>query len=145
MFFCVINYEFRYVSRDFSNSNLSILVLTKYNMFGQLCIIDLNGCDETLVRDGSGLKKFMIELCKVIEMKAFGKPFVKRFGKGNLKGYSGVQLIETSNIAVHLDEFKNRVFIDIFSCKEFDSVKAEKFSINFFKAKNSTMKVIDRK
>ncbi len=114
-------------------------------MFGQLCIIDLNGCDKSLVREGDSLKRFMIELCEVIEMKPFGKPFTKRFGKGKLRGYSGVQLIETSNISVHLDEFKNRVFIDIFSCKKFDFIKAEKFSIGFWKAKNSVKRVFNRK
>lgn len=114
-------------------------------MFGQLCVIDLNGCDKSLVRDESALKCFMLELCNVIKMKPFGKPFVKCFGKGKLKGYSGIQLIETSNISVHLDEFKNRVFIDIFSCKRFDSIKAEDFAVNFFKAKNSIRRVLDRK
>lgn len=114
-------------------------------MFGQLCVIDLNGCDKSLVRDESALKVFMIELCEVIEMKPFGKPIVHRFGKGKLEGYSGIQLIETSNVSVHLDEFKNRAFIDIFSCKKFDPVKAKNFAKKYFKSRKAKYRTIIRR
>jgi len=97
------------------------------------------------VKDKKALKRFGLELCKVIEMIPYGKPIVKRFGKGDLEGYSMIQLIETSNIAVHLDEFENKAFIDIFSCKNFDSKKAEKFSADYFKSKKFDSETIFRK
>ena len=114
-------------------------------MKGQLTIINLHECDKNLVKDKRALKKFGNELCKVIEMKPYGKPIVKRFGKGNLRGYTLVQLIETSNITVHLDEFENKVFIDIFSCRNFDAKKAKDFSRDYFKAKEIKCKTIFRK
>lgn len=114
-------------------------------MKGQLTIIDLKECDEALVRDRKALAGFGKELCKIIKMKPFGEPIVKRFGKGKLRGYSSVQLIETSNITVHLDEFGQKAFIDIFSCKDFDPVAARDFSKVYFKARKSKMKTITRK
>lgn len=114
-------------------------------MKGQLTIIDLKECDKNLVKDKEVLAKFGKEICKVIKMVPFGEPIIKRFGKGKLKGYSLVQLIETSNITVHLDEFDNKVFIDIFSCKKFDSTKAKNFSKDYFKAGKVKWKTIFRK
>ena len=116
-----------------------------FQMEGQLTIINLHECDKNLVKDKRALKKFGIELCKVIDMVPYGKPIVKRFGKGNLRGYSLIQLIQTSNISVHLDEFENKAFIDIFSCKNFDSRKARDFSKQFFKAKKIKLKTLFRK
>ena len=114
-------------------------------MKGQLTIINLKECDKNLVRDREALEKFGKEMCKVIDMKAYGEPIINRFGKGELEGYSMVQLIETSNITVHLDEFENKVFIDIFSCKNFDPKKAKNFSKEYFKAKKTKCKTIFRK
>ncbi len=56
-----------------------------------------------------------------------------------------VQLIETSNIIVHLDEFENKAFIDIFSCINFDSKEARDFSKDYFGAKKVKCKTIFRK
>ena len=114
-------------------------------MKGQLTVIDLNGCDKKLVRDRKTLSLFGVELCKILKMAPYGKPIVKRFGKGKLRGYSLVQLIETSNICVHLDEFENKAFIDIFSCEDFISAKAKNFSKSYFKAKKAKCKTIFRK
>jgi len=113
-------------------------------MRGQLTIINLKECDENLVRDKEALAKFGKEVCKVIKMNPYGEPIIKRFGKGKLMGYSLIQLIETSNITVHLDEFYNKVFIDIFSCKKFDSIKAKNFSKQYFKAGKIECKTIFR-
>lgn len=97
--------------------------------------IDLYDCERSLLTDRKKLKEFCLQLCKEIEMKPFGSPLIKRFGKGNLRGYSLMQFIETSSITIHLDEFGLRAFVDIFSCKTFDANKAKKFAQSFFKAK----------
>ena len=114
-------------------------------MKGQLTIINLGECDKNLVKDRVALGKFGKELCKVIDMVPYGEPIIKRFGKGDLEGYSMVQLIETSNITVHLDEFENKAFIDIFSCKNFNPKDAKNFSKEYFKAKKAKCKTIYRK
>ncbi|MBU2615975.1 MAG: S-adenosylmethionine decarboxylase [Nanoarchaeota archaeon] len=114
-------------------------------MEGQLTIIDLHECDKDLVRDKIALARFCRELCKVIKMNACGEPFIRKYGKGNLRGYTAIQLIETSNIVVHLDEYEFKVFIDIFSCKNFDERTAEKFSKTYFVAGKLKAKTIMRK
>ena len=113
--------------------------------WGKITIINLYKCKPKLIRDKGVIKKFIKELCRIIDMKRCGKCEIKRFGKNELKGYSAFQFIETSSITLHFDETKNRAFIDIFSCKDFNSKKAGKFSAEFFKAEKSKVKTIMRK
>jgi len=112
--------------------------------WGQLAIINLYGCDRKVYDSRKKLEDFPKEVCKVIDMKPIDKPIVKRFGKGKLNGYSLMQFIETSSITAHTDESKNRVFLDIFSCKKFNSKKAVKFAKEYFKAKRVQYKTIMR-
>jgi len=53
-------------------------------------------------------------------MVAYGKPQIIMFGTGNKKGYTLIQLIETSNICAHFVEETNDMYLDVFSCKDFD-------------------------
>jgi len=120
------------------------MYLTKLMKWGKLVIIDLSGCNKEFIKDKSKIKEFIIKLCKIIDMKRFGPTRIKRFGTGKLEGYSAIQFLESSSITIHFDEIKNRAFIDIFSCKNFDSKIAEKFSKDFFEAKRSKRKIFLR-
>ena len=113
--------------------------------WGKIAIINLYECNSKVIRNKKDIRKFIIELCKQIDMKREGELLIKRFGEGDLEGYSAVQFIQTSSITLHFDEAKNRAFIDIFSCKNFDGKKAENFSREFFNARNSKIKTIIRK
>lgn len=55
-------------------------------MNGQLTIINLYECDKKLMKKKLALKTFMLNLCNSINMIPYGKPIVKRFGKGKLRG-----------------------------------------------------------
>jgi len=112
--------------------------------WGKLAIINLYECDGNLIKNKRKIKRFIKELCKKIKMNPYKKPIIKRFGKNELKGYSALQFIETSSITIHFEEIKNRAFIDIFSCKDFDAKKAEVFCKKFFRAKSSKLKVLLR-
>ena len=112
----------------------------KNKIWGQLLSIDLSECEYDLLTNPKKMRKFCVELCKEIGMVPFGKPIIKRFGQGELEGYSFIQFIETSTITAHLDEFGLRAFIDIFSCKTFDAKRATNFTKIFFKAKKARIK-----
>ena len=53
-------------------------------------------------------------------MVAYGSPQIVMFGTGNKKGYTLVQLIETSNICAHFVEESDDMYLDVFSCKPFN-------------------------
>ena len=116
------------------------MLLFKSMKWGKLTAINLYDCDKKYIKKKYKIREFVRKLCKEINMKKIGRTKVRRFGTGNLKGYSAIQFIQTSSITIHLDEKEKRAFIDIFSCKNFNSKKVEKFSKNFFKAKSSKFK-----
>src|SRR3989344_4458999 len=55
--------------------------------WGLLTSIDLHGCDPALIRDAEAIKRFVVELCDLIDMKRFGPraaaDFAKKFFKGS--------------------------------------------------------------
>ena len=116
----------------------------KTKEWGQSIAIDLFGCDQKMLTDPKKLKTYVVQLTKKIKMKRHGETLIDRFGSGDLEGYSALQFIETSSIAIHLDEHGLRAFIDIFSCKRFNTQEAEKFTKAFFKAKTSKSKTFFR-
>jgi S-adenosylmethionine/arginine decarboxylase-like enzyme len=106
-------------------------------VFGYELILDLRDCDHKVITSRKKLKEYVDRLCKLIKMKKYGKPLIPYFGENAeyTKGYSLVQLIETSSITGHFSEFWNTAYINIFSCKEYDRELAKRFTVQFFKAK----------
>ena len=117
----------------------------KKEWWGRSVSLDLHGCDQKLVKSPPEIRRFVRELCRLIKMKRVGPANLKRFGYGNLRGYSLMQFIETSSIVGHFDEFGNRAFIDVFSCKTFNPRTAAKFCKDYFKAKSMTFYVEERR
>lgn len=112
--------------------------------WGKSISINLFGCKLEFISNPEIIKEFISQLIKVIDMKAHGPVYIERFGEGKLEGYSAMQFIETSSITVHCDEPDQRCFVDIFSCKDFDSLVAEKFSQKYFQAQSSTSTTLIR-
>jgi len=98
--------------------------------------VDLYNCNPQIIRDAEAIKRYVKELCELIEMKQFGETQVVNFGEDEkVAGYSMVQLIETSLISGHFTNKSNNAYIDIFSCKYYDPSVVAKFTKNFFKSK----------
>ena len=114
--------------------------------FGYELIINLQGCDKTIITSRVKLKKYVDELCKLIKMQKYGKTLLPYFGEKakHTKGYSLVQLIETSSITGHFSDFWGTAYINIFSCKAYDAVLAKKFTQKYFSASRMTAKLITR-
>lgn len=102
-------------------------------IFGWHTIIDLNNCNDK-IRDEVELKIYAKELCKVIDMIPFGEPQTPYFGEKSeiTKGYSLLQFVETSSITGHFSDYYRSAHIDIFSCKEYNYIKAIEFTKSFF-------------
>ncbi|MBF0275959.1 MAG: S-adenosylmethionine decarboxylase [Nitrospinae bacterium] len=54
-------------------------------------------------------------------MKPYGPAYAFRFGEGIEEGISAFQLIYTSNIAIHTNDMGRDLYMDVFSCKDFDA------------------------
>lgn len=119
--------------------------------YGYELILDLHGCDpDTFNR--SSIEDFFKKLCKKIKMTRCELHFwddvrvapEEQQTSPHTKGTSAVQFILTSSIVIHTLDLLEAVYINIFSCKEFDKEKAEEFSIEWFKASDCHSHFIER-
>lgn len=106
--------------------------------WGWHLVLNLYGCDPEAIQSRAVIKKFVGDLCNVIEMRRFGQPVVVNFGDNpNVTGYSMFQLIETSNLAGHFANKWDSAYLDIFSCKQYDPRPAAEFCAKTFKARRA--------
>lgn len=114
--------------------------------FGWELILDLHNCNPAKIRSRDKITSFVIELCRLLDMRRHGEPWAERFGLNSPKtaGYSVVQLIETSSIVAHFSELTNSVYLDIFSCKPFDQDRIVGFCYYFFEAKTTKTRCLVR-
>lgn len=119
--------------------------------YGKELIIDIHKCDPSTFTRKS-IRNYFKELCKTIDMERcelywwddYGVPPEEQENEPHMKGTSAIQFISTSNITIHTLDLLENVYLNIFSCKEFDSNVASKFSEEWFKGKIVNLKVIDR-
>ena len=119
--------------------------------YGVELILDLHGCDNsTFTRES--ISEYFETLCKLIDMKRealhfwddVGVPEEDKQTSPHTQGTSAVQFILTSSIVIHALDQLGAIYINMFSCKEFDPNLAERFTIKWFNAKNCAARLIER-
>ena len=105
--------------------------------YGMELIMDLFDCDPKILASKKKLREFIVKICQLIKMKRYKEPLIERFGFGVdfTAGYSIAQLVETSLVSGHFSDLWKSAYVNIFSCKPFDTKKAKAFTKSFFKAK----------
>jgi len=109
------------------------------NAYGLELILDLHECD-TRKFTRSAIKTYLKELCELIDMECcdlhfwddVGVPEEDQQTNPKTKGTSAVQFILTSTIVIHTLDLMKAAYINIFSCKEFDTGEAAKFTARWF-------------
>ena len=108
-------------------------------MYGKELILDLHECNVSLF-NRAAIERYMVEICVIIDMERCelhiwddeGLPKEERQTSPQTKGTSAVQFILTSNITIHTLDLLGKVFVNIFSCKEFDAKRAMQFTSEYF-------------
>jgi len=100
--------------------------------WGMMAVVDLRGCDRSRLRDPNTIRRFVPTVIEAIGMRAHGPLMIERFGEGELEGWSALQFIETSSLTIHTDEFGDRCYVDVFSCKTFDAERAAAIAATHF-------------
>jgi S-adenosylmethionine/arginine decarboxylase-like enzyme len=98
-------------------------------------MLDCGRCIPNAIRNPSLITNFSKSLVKKIDMVPYGEPQVIMFGSGNKKGYTLVQLIETSNICAHFVEETDDMYLDVFSCKPFEPMYVKSIVTDYFNPK----------
>ena len=120
--------------------------------YGQELILDLHECDASRF-NRRDIEQYFVELCKLIDMDRCdlyfwddeGVPPNEQQADPKTKGTSAVQFILTSTIVLHTLELRRAAYVNIFSCKEFNSDDAEKFSAEWFGSTDYVAKVVSRR
>jgi hypothetical protein len=114
-------------------------------LYGYELILDVIKCNSR-IENNDDLKTFASELCKVLDMKAYGDPRIEHFGHNasHTAGYTLIQLIETSSIVAHFSEEWDSAHINIFSCKPFSQDVVVGFVTAFFECELKNMMFIER-
>ncbi len=113
--------------------------------YGIELLLDLKGCDLFDLSQAK-LEEFFVQLCELIEMKRHGSPvfWEDHSGIPHLHGTSAFQFIETSNLVAHALPMLRAVYLNVFSCKPFDTEKAKRFSVDFWLAETVVSTVVTR-
>ena len=119
--------------------------------YGFELILDLHDCDVSKFNRKS-LEEYFVKLCDKINMMRCelhfwddeGVPLEEQQTSPHTKGTSAIQFILTSTIVVHTLDLLKAVYINIFSCKEFDKDKAERLTKEWFSAKECRSHFIER-
>ena len=120
-------------------------------VYGQELILDLHGCDAKRFTR-CAIQAYFVELCELIDMERcdlhfwddVGVPEDEQQTDPRTKGTSAVQFILTSTIVIHALDLMKTVYVNIFSCKEFDTDEAAEFTANWFGSKDWTSNVVIR-
>ena len=119
--------------------------------YGKELILDLHDCDVSKF-NRVDLEIYFIKLCDLIDMERCdlhwwdyeGVPKEERDTEPHLVGTSAVQFIMTSDIVIHTLDILKRVYLNIFSCKDFNGEIAAEFSREYFGGKIVGKHIIDR-
>jgi len=119
--------------------------------YGKELIIDLHNCNPAKFTRKS-IRNYFKEICNLINMERdklcwwddLHTAEEEKETEPHLVGTSAVQFIKTSNITIHTLDKLGKVFINIFSCKNFKEEIVIQFSCEWFAGRVVNSKVIRR-
>ncbi|MBD3379861.1 MAG: adenosylmethionine decarboxylase [Candidatus Omnitrophica bacterium] len=114
--------------------------------FGPHLMLDLRKCAREKLGDYGHIFKILYELPQAIGMTKITQPYV--FPYSGLvpedKGITGTVIIAESHISIHTFQEKDYVFVDVFSCKDFDVEKAADYIIDAFESEDYDKHIVNR-
>lgn len=116
------------------------------NAWGLSCAFDFKNADNNKISSPEIVKDFIVHLCEAIKMKAYGEPWIEKFASHDhrLYGITILQAIETSSITAHFAENIGEIYLDVFSCAEYDPKDVLKFTENFFQCQGRIVNSSER-
>lgn len=110
---------------------------------GKHFILDAEGVEKEQLTDREVMRKVLIELPEIINMKRLTDPIIVK-GAPHNPGLTGIIIIETSNITLHTFENSGKFSLDIFSVKSIDEEKIISYLKKHYKFKILRRQLIDR-
>src|SRR3989338_3754121 len=115
--------------------------------FGLHIAIDASGCNKRKLMSVALVYDILNKLPERIGMTKMTLPYVvkwlDKFAHGK-EGVSGFVMIAESHISIHTFPDQDYVFMDIFSCRNFNAEEAIDYLVNAFEAKKHKSNVVKR-
>lgn len=92
------------------------------------------------------VEDFIKELVQRIDMEPIGEPWIE-YTAGhdpNKAGFTATQIIVTSSIVAHFVDATGSIYLDVFSCKNFDIEKVEMVVKKYFKPERIRVNFVTR-
>lgn len=111
---------------------------------GHHLLLDLYDCAPWLLDDFEFVYRTLELAPGKAGMRALGEPHVVRVKEKRDEGLTGFVFLKESHASVHTYPRFGSAHVDLFSCKEFDSGKVEKWLVKRFKATKSVARTVNR-
>ncbi len=123
----------------------------QHEPYGYELILDIHECNPAKFTR-KNIRNYFKELCVLIDMEReklcwwddLYTSEEEKETEPHLVGTSAIQFIRTSNIIIHTLDILKHVYINIFSCKDFDTKKAAQFTQTWFDGKIVNKKTVWR-
>ena len=116
------------------------------DFFGPHLMLDLGECNQQALENLDLVFDVLNQLPAKVGMTKITQPYVFKY-HGVVPedwGITGIVIIAESHISIHTFPEKRYVFIDLFSCKNFDVEKAKKYLIKIFGSKKAVVHEVKR-
>lgn len=95
--------------------------------WGYHLILNCRACDREAIGSVDRLRGWLADLLVRIDMRPVGESWIAQTGMHDprLAGLTLMQCIETSSITAHCCDASGDAYIDVFSCRDFDTAAVE--------------------
>ena len=120
--------------------------MNKKSYFGPHLMLDLSECNQERINDLDFIFNFLNTLPDMIGMTKITQPYVFPYS-GKIpedKGITGFVVIAESHLSIHTFVDKGYAFIDLFSCKPFDTDVARDLIVEAFASRKPEVYMVER-
>jgi S-adenosylmethionine decarboxylase len=120
--------------------------MNKKSYFGPHLMLDLSECDQERISDLDFIFNFLNTLPDKIGMTKITQPYVFPYS-GKIpkdKGITGFVVIAESHLSIHTFVDKGYAFVDLFSCKPFDTDVARDLIVEAFASRKPEVYMLER-
>ena len=116
------------------------------SFWGYHVTLDCHNANRTLIKDRDHVDSFIRNLVKRIDMEPIGEPWIE-YTAGEFEdkaGFTAVQIIVTSSIVAHFIDSTGDIYLDVFSCKDFEITTVKQTVEEYFEPENIRINFLTR-
>lgn len=116
------------------------------SFWGYHVMMDCWNSDRVPMQSRRTVEQFIKELVQRIDMEPIGEPWIE-YTAGhdpNKAGFTATQIIVTSSIVAHFVDATGSIYLDVFSCKNFDIETVESVVKKYFKPEKIRVNFVTR-